>query len=629
MSGKKNLDAKDQAILNLILKHGTIHYQNISESTGYSRKTIANHLDHIEEFLDEYSVELIRKRGTGIQVRGDAKQIGILKKMYFENDEVTLSLLSKLTFSGNPLKIQDLADAFFLSRASIESKIQKVKPILDRYGIAIRTKGHEGLIVDGTSKQKRKFAADLLYKFWNTQNDELVIDEKILANIIDKSLLEKIIKITDEFIVSSKLKFTDYEKESLIIHLAISLSRIGKKNEFRNFEADGMINKETLYLVQKLEDEFKIKIPLAEKNYLDIHIRSVKAGMNEEIEANYNSELFEFLEQNIDECDANLLNGLVLHLTPAIKRINLGLSIRNPLKDEIKQNFVRAYEKALKLSNTIRRKYNVNFDDDEVSYIALHFQAYFEREKTTFSVYLVCSSGLGTAQLLKQRLLQNFSNQLEVLRVLSNNEYQNLSEDEVKKADLVIATINTVERDVPLIVVTPFLDIGAVGEIKKGLRNLSSRNKRFRMRSLINLDNIIIKNERVTFEKAVTEVSKIAEKSKISKAGLKQAILQREKISSTFYDEVGLPHATKEQVNQSAVFVFVSPKGIYKGHEKVNILFFLLLTDDAKPFINDFYEALNEVVTNKKKIKKIVKATTQSQVIYELESREKEGSENE
>ena len=397
----------------------------------------------------------------------------------------------------------------------------------------------------------------------------------------------------------------------------------------QNFEADGMINKETLYLVQKLEDEFKIKIPLAEKNYLDIHIRSVKAGMNEEIEANYNSELFEFLEQNIDECDANLLNGLVLHLTPAIKRINLGLSIRNPLKDEIKQNFVRAYEEALKLSNTIRRKYNVNFDDDEVSYIALHFQAYFEREKSIFSVYLVCSSGLGTAQLLKQRILQNFSNQLEVLRVLSNNEYQNLSEDEVKKADLVIATINTVERDVPLIVVTPFLDIGAVGEIKKGLRNLSSRNKRFRMRSLINLDNIIIKNERVTFEKAVTEVSKIAEKSKISKAGLKQAILQREKISSTFYDEVGLPHATKEQVNQSAVFVFVSPKGIYKGHEKVNILFFLLLTDDAKPFINDFYEALNEVVTNKKKIKKIVKATTQSQVIYELESREKEGSENE
>lgn len=81
--GKKNLDAKDQAILNLILKHGTIHYQNISESTGYSRKTIANHLDHIEEFLDEYSVELIRKRGTGIQVRGDAKQIGILKKNVF------------------------------------------------------------------------------------------------------------------------------------------------------------------------------------------------------------------------------------------------------------------------------------------------------------------------------------------------------------------------------------------------------------------------------------------------------------------------------------------------------------------------------------------------------------------
>ncbi|MDV7757896.1 PRD domain-containing protein [Liquorilactobacillus mali] len=549
--------------------------------------------------------------------------------MYFENDEVTLSLLSKLTFSSHPLKIQDLADSLFLSRASIESKIQKAKPTLNRYGIAIKTMGHEGLVMDGTSKQKRKFAADLLYKFWNTQNDELAVDEEVLANIIEKSLLEKIIKITDEFIADSKLKFTDYEKESLIIHLAISLSRISEKNEFRNFETEGIINKETLYLVQKLENEFKIKIPIAEKYYLDIHIRSVKAGMNEEISTNYNSELSEFLEKNIEDYDQDLLNGLVLHLTPAIKRINLGLSIRNPLKDEVKKNFVRAYEEALKLSNTIRGKYDVRFDDDEVSYIALHFQAYFEREKSIFSVYLVCSSGLGTAQLLKQRILQNFPNQLEVLKVLSNNEYQNLSKDEVKKADLVIATINTIERDVPLIVVTPFLDISAVGEIKNGLRKISHRNKRFRMRNLINFNNIIIKNERVTFEDAVTEVSKIAENSKISKADLKKSILEREEISSTFYDEVGLPHATKEHINQSAVFVFISPKGIYKGREKVNILFFLFLTDDAKPFINDFYEVLNEIVTNKTKIKKIVKATTKSQVIYELESREKEGSENE
>lgn len=39
--------------------------------------------------------------------------------------------------------------------------------------------------------KKRKFAADLLYKFWNTQSDEVIVNEEILANIIDKNLLEK------------------------------------------------------------------------------------------------------------------------------------------------------------------------------------------------------------------------------------------------------------------------------------------------------------------------------------------------------------------------------------------------------------------------------------------------------
>lgn len=156
MIRKKSLDAKDQEILNQMLKQRTIHYQNISESTGYSRKTIANHLNHIEEFLDEYNIELIRKRGNGIQIKGDVKQISMFKKVYFEEDEYTLSLLSKLIFSNHPLKVQELADLFFVSRTLIESKIKKVKPILDRYGIAIKIQGHEGLIVEGASKQKKK-----------------------------------------------------------------------------------------------------------------------------------------------------------------------------------------------------------------------------------------------------------------------------------------------------------------------------------------------------------------------------------------------------------------------------------------------------------------------------------------
>lgn len=83
MIRKKSLDAKDQEILNQMLKQRTIHYQNISESTGYSRKTIANHLNHIEEFLDEYNIELIRKRGNGIQIKGDVKQISMFKKGVF------------------------------------------------------------------------------------------------------------------------------------------------------------------------------------------------------------------------------------------------------------------------------------------------------------------------------------------------------------------------------------------------------------------------------------------------------------------------------------------------------------------------------------------------------------------
>ncbi|KRM95048.1 licABCH operon regulator [Liquorilactobacillus aquaticus DSM 21051] len=621
MESQQNLDAKDQKILSLILQQEIVHYQDISQKTGYSKKTISNHLNHIEDFLEEYEVRLTRKRGVGIQIKGDTKKINSVRKMYFGDDEVTLSLLSKLTFSDHPLKIQDLADVYFLSRTAIEMKLQKIKPILDQYEIELETKGHEGLKITGTSKQKRKFAADLLYKFWNTQSDELVFAEKILSNIIDKNLFERILRVTDEFIGESHLNFTDYGKESLVIHLAISLSRISEKKEVQNKIKGKEVCEETLFLINKLENEFQIKIPNTEANYLDIHIQSVKADKNKSINTSSNPGLSELLMKNIDKYDQSLLNGLVLHLTPAIKRTALGLSIRNPLKDEVKKNFVRAYEEALKLSDLVSEKYNVKFDEHEASYIALHFQAYFERKKATFSIYLVCSSGMGTAQLLKQRILQNFSSQIEVLEVLSNNEYQNISERELKKADLVISTINISERSIPVIVINPFLDVRAIDEIKHGLNRLSNQNKVFNIHDLIRDENVIVIDQKISFEDTVSIVSKKAIKMKLAKKGIAEAILARENLSSTFYEEVGLPHANKEYVKKSSLFIFVSQQGISKEYEKVKVLFFLLLTDDIKPYLDDFYELLNEIVTDKRKINKIIRAKNSEEVLKEIETR--------
>ena len=114
---------------------------------------------------------------------------------------------------------------------------------------------------------------------------------------------------------------------------------------------------------------------------------------------------------------------MILHLVPALHRFELGLSIKNPYKDSIKGNFPYAYNQAVDLSIEIEKRFSVSINDDEIAYIALHIESFLERrEEKRVKTVIVCSTGLGTARLLEQRIKKYFSDELEVNRVVSVSE---------------------------------------------------------------------------------------------------------------------------------------------------------------------------------------------------------------
>ena len=93
--------------------------------------------------------------------------------------------------------------------------------------------------------------------------------------------------------------------------------------------------------------------------------------------------------------------------------------------------------------------------DDEVGYLAVHFQAAIERQITHKRVLLVCSTGVGTSHLLKSRILRAFPD-WEIVGAVPASNVQSVNQQ--MAPDLVISTIHVPEIDTPVVYVTAFLN---------------------------------------------------------------------------------------------------------------------------------------------------------------------------
>ncbi|PTE90004.1 PTS lactose transporter subunit IIB, partial [Staphylococcus cohnii] len=100
---------------------------------------------------------------------------------------------------------------------------------------------------------------------------------------------------------------------------------------------------------------------------------------------------------------ATLIEGLKLHIIPAINRLKANIETYNPLTDMIKKDYPLLFASVKKALYMVWPK--LQFPDSEIGFIVLHFGGAINKKATTdFHVLVVCSSGIGTSQILAARL---------------------------------------------------------------------------------------------------------------------------------------------------------------------------------------------------------------------------------
>ncbi|WP_432407167.1 BglG family transcription antiterminator [Wukongibacter sp. M2B1] len=657
---------KNRILSILISKKDPIIISEIAKDISMSGKTVRNYLKELHDELSQKGIKLMKKPNVGVylDISEDKREIlkgkliGEYKEREIYSPEYRRSYILKTLFKNKyTYTIQLLADDLYCSKSTIVNDLTYVQKWIEDRGLILRRKQNQGLWIEGNERDYRKAMMDL---FFEMKEHEIQSNEDEIENLdyridfINYKKIKQLFPRIDLYRIQNIIQkaeerlgyfFTDQAFINLITHIAMTIERVKNNKEIKMDKKSLDALKEQYefqvakWVISKLDETFRLDFPEDEIGYISVHMLGAKIQENFH-DNNYdvllntqNEEYIEIAKEIISLAgeilsvdlsnDKLLLSALVLHLRPTIVRLRYGLKLRNPILKRIKNEYTSIFGAAWACSSIFEKKLGVAINEDEVGYIAMHLAVAVGRQNNMIKAVIVCSSGIGTSQLIKNRLEKRFK-ELDIIACLPLNC---LSKELIKEADLIISTIQGIKNNPKVIYVSTLLREKEILKIKSSIDMLAKTSSRkeetskksfehSKVRAVIDKELCFINDEREDFAEIINHYGRIMEEKGFVKEGFCQNVLEREKRGSTIVGMgIAIPHAKQEFVKKSKICIIKLKNPITWNRNRLNLIIILALKFDdistTKTFFRNFYSILD----NDELVKKIMKADNVSDII--------------
>lgn len=492
----KMLTSRQHRLLRLLLKqqeYATL--LSLAEQLDVSKKTVQRDLNIINDYLADSNIRMDKKVGTGVLLVAEntAELLQLEQQINNENNDADGVMsharrikIASWLLSETPKEtsINKLSERYFISNASIVNDLKIIEEWITPLGLQL-IRSQRGTRIKGNENNVRQAMAALINGLMNHQDPGTVNHSRL-----DPGSYKALVQYFGEDDVAFvELLLQEMEQAlayplgepyyiNIFTHIMIMMHRRIKGHLLANPEHVSRYHQEdpvfvvAREMVAKIEQHIALLLPEDEVWFIYQYIVSSGVLAVENHSANLRntgllsdeahdvtSKLVAYFSQliNIDlSQDNQLYDGLVVHIRPLINRLYYQIVIRNPLLDDIKKEIIDVYHLTRIAVEKIFTTYpQQTVSDDEVGYLAVHFQAAIERQITHKRVLLVCSTGIGTSHLLKSRILRAFPD-WEVVATVPSDNLQNVSQQ--MEPDLVISTVHLYETDTPVVYVTAFLN---------------------------------------------------------------------------------------------------------------------------------------------------------------------------
>ncbi|WP_237579116.1 BglG family transcription antiterminator [Candidatus Enterococcus willemsii] len=499
---------REKQILKLLVEYTEgITPQELQTQLQISKRTLYREISSIEKSLKPLEIQIVKPRGKGYQLVGEAKKIADIKQVIQKDKQMPIdnvhrqsALASNLLLADEEQTIEGLAIDFDVSPSTIHNDLQLVEESLKDYSLTLERRKARGIIITGGEYERRQILGNTIYSgvseyefFHYLSSLTATMTEAMTTNFFLRLITPQAFYIAKTVILDKRnklfLEVTDNQIQQVITILALSIDRVKTNHLLNNSFNKSQISAEIYALAEQIMTNVtEHGVVMPEEEYL-FFARQLE-GVNYKKPQNIFLESFDVAlsyqvrevirivseEMQIDfRVDDVLYYDLLTHLSAAFKRMNNLVQLaNNPLLDKIVVQY-EALTQAIQsaLSNQFPDE---QFSTNELAYIVIHFAASLERHPTkkAISTLVLCSSGIGTAKILESRL-RKYIPEIDHIQIIKISQ---MSHVDYKKFDLILSTIFLPDFTLPYKLISPLLLDDEVQRLKQEIAD-----KRFESKS--------------------------------------------------------------------------------------------------------------------------------------------------
>ncbi|EAD7745961.1 PRD domain-containing protein [Listeria monocytogenes] len=523
-------------------------------------------------------------------------------------------LLELIKNSTKGVDLFELADILYISEVTLKKDIQQLKNELKEADVKIVI-SKDRIKLIGKERAKRKYMISLLYEEGGYRES---IKSRI-QEMIEFVSIDKLQNIVKEVLAQESITTNQYSMMNIVLHYAISIVRIQQGNTLIETQKTLIRKHSKEYEISKkiakiLSEEYQIHFSEAETKQLGL----LYVGLQNEQSANANhGELDQFVDKkiidalkivlaNVEETylidlqNEQLFIKLAIHVQSLYYRSRYKAYTRNLSLLDIKTSYPVTFDIAVYISSLLQEKLAIDFNEDEISFIALHIGSFLESENRDYirlEIGLLVDDYHDLRTNMLKKLRTRFENEATI-ELIENEDYE-------ENFDIILTT----NRDVALekagsIFIHPLL---TTKDIKKITSRIQTKKKilennirgqqidRYIVRSLYS--NQIDPSELTPAKIREQMISKM-EKQNFVTPEFKEKVEKREQMAPTsFPSGIAIPHSIKNDALQSGVSIMTLQEPIYWNDVKVKIIALVAISKKDATEFNDFFEKFVEIVS--------------------------------
>ncbi|WP_392566695.1 PRD domain-containing protein [Utexia brackfieldae] len=582
--------------------------EELAKRLAVSTRTIRTDVLALNDILYDYSAQIAYERGVGYQLHiSHADKFKLFPRepqpysvIPRSSKDRVQALLLHFLMHAQSIKLDDIAEQWFISRSTLQTDMADVREILEKYQLKLENRPYYGIKLFGSESAIRACLIDIFWQMYSSEDERAILQlQQSLLNDIDLNYLKRILHT---HIKRFDIKLMPEGLHYLLYSCAISILRITNGHELDHFVAndiDEVIHQAAVEIASGFNYFLGDDVSWAEIDYLSVQIagRCVidNAVVMSDIQQNSDlliAHILDYLNQtyNYDlRNDYELLNDLSTHVTTMLIRVKYQVHSSNPLLNEIKQYYPFAYDITLSALTNTEQYTTYKLSEDEIAYLSVHIGVSLERNYNLGDVrhpvaLLVSDSGNSTLRMISAKIKRDFP-QIQIAQTISLNEYEKLT---YIGEDFIISTVRLSEKNKPIVKIAPFPTPYQLEQL--GRLAMVDRTRPYILEKFFDERFFMIIDEPMTQQALFCRVNQQLMQHGCVTEDFYPSLVEREAIVSTMLGEgIAIPHSVGLLAKRTTVVTILTPQGIQWGQDKNDVAYVIFLLAISK---EDYEEAM-------------------------------------